>query len=646
MATEGLGGNFYLVNAPAGSGKTTEIRRRILDHLIQSPDDNILCITYTNRAAIELGRGMESDNVFFGTIHSYINYLVKDLFQHPKVIEFYCKLYKQEIEERIQDPKKKESNDKYKEKYNIVDELNYQVIASNITKIYYNELRNMSLFYGGLSHDELIRFTRRLFERYPVLRNKISKKYQLIYIDEYQDTSDDVLHLFYDAMKDSQGKLYLFGDRMQQIYENYQGSFEKQFAEFDTSERLDINYRCSPKIIDILNKLYNNSSYIQKVSGQNSNIETIPNVIFVDGEKGIEEKVAELKSNIPSTLELYLRNEDRFNSVGLSELYTALSSMDEYGYSKKHSAKDILTTLDDNPDDLISSLLEIYDLLEQFKNGKFGDVILRLKNNKIFDNHTVTVRVHADKEKIKNVLVRNQGLFNQDISIGEYLNHGENILLNKIFFNELLDSINYEAVLKTKIRNIPILYKYIENKDVSTQHGVKGESHLSVIFIASGVTDKNGNRKEHRQKPFVYIFDFFKLLATTDIDLISFEQFYYDYKKMILAIQDMNISEAADYQRQEIQSLITEFISKYREKPYFRIISENFTQYESKPNKTNLDNCLKLNAVKGVLNAYKIFYVGCSRARENLTIIIEKELVQEFQSELSRKLTNLGFAIS
>ena len=46
MANE-LENNIYLVNAPAGSGKTTWIRKKVENHLIQFPDDNILCITYS-----------------------------------------------------------------------------------------------------------------------------------------------------------------------------------------------------------------------------------------------------------------------------------------------------------------------------------------------------------------------------------------------------------------------------------------------------------------------------------------------------------------------------------------------------------------------------------------------------------------------
>lgn len=56
--------NIYLVNAPAGSGKTTWIRKQVEKYLLENDDDNILCITYTNRAAEELGRDIKSNRVF------------------------------------------------------------------------------------------------------------------------------------------------------------------------------------------------------------------------------------------------------------------------------------------------------------------------------------------------------------------------------------------------------------------------------------------------------------------------------------------------------------------------------------------------------------------------------------------------------
>ncbi len=38
---------------------------------------------------------------------------------------------------------------------------------------------------------------------------------------------------------------------------------KKEFGEFDSSEKLRINYRSTPAIIDLLNNIYNNPEYRQ-----------------------------------------------------------------------------------------------------------------------------------------------------------------------------------------------------------------------------------------------------------------------------------------------------------------------------------------------------------------------------------------------
>ena len=60
---DGIVENIFLVNAPAGSGKTTWIRRSVERYLLQNPNDNVLCITYTNRAAEELGKDLDKNRV-------------------------------------------------------------------------------------------------------------------------------------------------------------------------------------------------------------------------------------------------------------------------------------------------------------------------------------------------------------------------------------------------------------------------------------------------------------------------------------------------------------------------------------------------------------------------------------------------------
>lgn len=106
----------------------------------------------------------------------------------------YWEVYRDKIVERIENVEDKdnvrESNERYIEKYGRLD---LETIYSNIQEITYNKAPYNSLYRGALSHDDLISFTRIVVDKFPVVTRKIADKYQLIFIDEYQDTSADVL---------------------------------------------------------------------------------------------------------------------------------------------------------------------------------------------------------------------------------------------------------------------------------------------------------------------------------------------------------------------------------------------------------------------------------------------------------------------
>ena len=62
-----------VVNAPAGSGKSTEIKNRVRGWASDHPLDKLLCVTYTNRAADELKGDISSANIEVSTIHSFFS---------------------------------------------------------------------------------------------------------------------------------------------------------------------------------------------------------------------------------------------------------------------------------------------------------------------------------------------------------------------------------------------------------------------------------------------------------------------------------------------------------------------------------------------------------------------------------------------
>lgn len=140
--------NCFLINAPAGSGKTTQIKAMVQRFMSDNPKDNILCITYTNRATDELAKDFDTKKVFVGTIHSFLHSFMKRYFAHRDILNLYFEIYGEKIKERIENSQNDvhitDSNNKYKERYG---ELNYITIKNNIKTISYNESPFNTLYY-------------------------------------------------------------------------------------------------------------------------------------------------------------------------------------------------------------------------------------------------------------------------------------------------------------------------------------------------------------------------------------------------------------------------------------------------------------------------------------------------------------------
>ena len=66
-----------------------------------------------------------------------------------------------------------------------------------------------------------------------------------------------------------------------------------------------------------------------------------------------------------------------------------------------------------------------------------------------------------------------------------------------------------------------------------------------------------------------------------------------------------------------------------------------YEEYLKKPNVGNAKKCFK----DGIVMAYKLFYVGCSRARKNLTVIVEDSKITEFREDFINKIKAIGFVV-
>ena len=82
-------------------------------------------------------------------------------------------------------------------------------------------------------------------------------------------------------------------------------------------------------------------------------------------------------------------------------------------------------------------------------------------------------------------------------------------LLEEEYYGGIIEDEDYAPVLNVALSEIVILKNYIENPYISTQHGVKGESHDTVLFIA-----ENNSRT-----PVVSMSKFFDLWSSVNVVL-------------------------------------------------------------------------------------------------------------------------------
>lgn len=74
----------------------------------------------------------------------------------------------------------------------------------------------------------------------------------------------------------------------------------------------------------------------------------------------------------------------------------------------------------------------------------------------------------------------------------------------------------------------------------------------------------------------------------------------------------------------------------------------NFADYImelSKPGVTKARDCLKGNTAYSILSAYKLFYVGCSRARRNLTILLDSSKIKGNLEPQKKRFEEIGFQV-
>ncbi|WP_317912016.1 UvrD-helicase domain-containing protein [Carnobacterium maltaromaticum] len=589
-------GKNFLLSGGAGSGKTYSLVSVINEVIKQNPTSTVACMTYTNAAAGEISARVNHLNLKVSTTHDFLWDMIK-MFQSE---------LKETLLELINNPDIRiavpETND---------DETYFNDFNEGVQYKEYLDVKN-----GIISHDEVILLGKEMFKKYKKLCDILKDKYKFIFIDEYQDTNPLVVNILLDELEKSKKKCIIgfFGDSMQSIYDNGIGDLNgyidgEQLVEVQKKQ----NRRNPQLVIKLANKIRTDG-----LTQEPSNDTNATNM-NKDTEK-IKQGSIKFLYSTEKNLEL-VKEMSIFKELGW-----------DFSDSKETKELNLTHNLIANKAGF-EELMEIYDRdpIISLKN----DIVQRkINSNQIIPNDESTFEDIVDKA----ALIRRGGI----LRIDEIKNIPHNLKL----YNVLKDK-PFSEVRRIYIDKDSLIDDKKDNADSENKRGSRRDILIKQLFkiqTAIQLYENGGftafiNATDYQVKTIKDKKNIFKIIN--------------DIKNM----EDKSIEEVIAYADRQglckIDDRYTSFIEKnyylyYRvSKVKFKVFQklfaylEGFTPFSTqhKVKGSEYDNVLvvldngnwnsynfkKLFGETGgsegpLLNAEKIFYVCCTRAKENLVV--------------------------
>lgn len=205
-------GDNFLLSGGAGSGKTYTLVEVIRGVIAEFPTAPIAGITYTNAAVREIEERVDHGNLHVSTIHDFLWDNIKS----------YQPDLKAALIALIQDEAEEFARFKVSEGIEVTPEL-YADLEDGIQYKEYVRLKD-----GIISHDELLKLACRMYGTHPKLCGITKDRYPFVFVDEYQDTSPDVVKILLEHLKTDPKPCVVgfFGDAMQAIYPGTVGNID------------------------------------------------------------------------------------------------------------------------------------------------------------------------------------------------------------------------------------------------------------------------------------------------------------------------------------------------------------------------------------------------------------------------------------
>ena len=282
---------FVRVIAGAGSGKTRALSHRFayLVNAMGILPGNILCVTFTNKAANEMRQRIhnltgDNDTGCINTFHGFcVSVLQEDshAVQYPKSflvldnsdINDMLKIIYEERGLTLRDMTFSKARDMIEiQKLFKKPEYYLDMITMSPETLHEKYLRANStddiIFYGylyqekkcfGLDYNDLIKFSLYIFRQNEDVRLKWQRRLEYIMIDEFQDI-DQLQYELMEVLCDYHKNLFIVGDPDQTVY-TWRGANVKYLLDFDKrypatkTIMMMQNYRSTPQILAVANSL-------------------------------------------------------------------------------------------------------------------------------------------------------------------------------------------------------------------------------------------------------------------------------------------------------------------------------------------------------------------------------------------------------
>src|SRR5438309_7271504 len=283
LATEGP----LLVVAGAGSGKTRMLTYRVahLIHAVGAKPNEILAITFTNKAAGEMKErlehllGTDARGLWVLTFHAACGRILR---REAKRLGYrsnftiydqadQVRLVKQCLEDLQRDPKRFTPRGIHSQISNAKNQLIgpddyasrvasfYDQTVADVYKLYQTKMFNSN----AVDFDDMLYLTVDVLERFPEAREKWQKAFRWILVDEYQDTNH-AQYRFLQLLAAKHMNVFAVGDPDQSIYA-FRGADIRNILEFERdfpgtrTIPLEQNYRSTNTILRAANHVIANN---------------------------------------------------------------------------------------------------------------------------------------------------------------------------------------------------------------------------------------------------------------------------------------------------------------------------------------------------------------------------------------------------